>query len=168
MIKALIDQEYHRELRLVLGGARKSIWISMFEIESGRGARDRDSRALVELVCARAREGIEVRVLLSQIFPNRWSDRKNQVSAWRLFNEGCDVRYLPGNRTVHAKVVIIDRARILVGSHNWTRFSLGYNLEISVITDDEELVNTVLTELNELWTRAKDFRGHVRTPAFAR
>lgn len=168
MIKALIDEKYRQELRIAMEGATSSIMITMFEIESGRGTRDRDARALVELVCSRARAGIRVRVLLSQIFPNRWSDRKNQVSAWRLLNEGCEVGYLPGNRTVHAKVVIIDGKVILVGSHNWTRFSLGYNLEISVMTDDEGLVETITGEIERLWNQAKDFRGHVKQPPWTR
>jgi phosphatidylserine/phosphatidylglycerophosphate/cardiolipin synthase-like enzyme len=51
-----------------------------------------------------------------------------------------DVRYLPDRRTAHAKLLIVDEAHLILGSHNWSLQSLTNNFEVSIYLQDQNTV----------------------------
>lgn len=52
-----------------------------------------------------------------------------------LTNCGISARCLKDRRTMHAKMIIIDGEKLVIGSHNFTRNAFGSNVEVSIITD---------------------------------
>ncbi|MBP7008456.1 MAG: hypothetical protein KBC66_01435 [Kiritimatiellae bacterium] len=81
---------------------------------------------LEALVSAVERRGIYVYLLLNQ--PSSEGDSSSQDHdrwAERLRARGIDVRlHVPGI-PLHEKLVVVDLAKILLGSHNWTEGALS-------------------------------------------
>jgi phosphatidylserine/phosphatidylglycerophosphate/cardiolipin synthase-like enzyme len=61
---------------------------------------------------------------------------------------GIGARCTRDKRTLHAKMIIVDGEKLVIGSHNFTKNAFGSNLEVSIIT---EILpeNTRLAELYE-------------------
>ena len=57
------------------------------------------------------------------------------------------------DRTTHAKMVIIDRRYLFIGSHNLTQSALKYNHEVSVRIDSPLLAEEALRYMKSLCPR---------------
>lgn len=66
--------------------------------------------------------GVEVRVVLNSV-----------REAARLHVLGCKVFMFTDSRTLHTKLMIIDRSTIVVGSHNYSESAFSTNEELSVM-----------------------------------
>jgi cardiolipin synthase len=55
---------------------------------------------------------------------------------------------------IHAKVMIIDKQKAIIGSINLTRASLDDNRELAVITRDPSTLNQLITTFNKDWANA--------------
>lgn len=86
--------------------------------------------AMVRLIASKASDGVAVRLVMSPDEDPAWvPDRAALLAA------GVELRYM-GSPYVHAKAILVDGARLFVGSENFTQTSLDENREIGVITDD--------------------------------
>jgi cardiolipin synthase A/B len=112
----------------LIASARESVWVEMYLLTS-EGAM-----AALE---GRARSGVEVRVLLE---PNPYRNEDgNRVAYGRLAAAGVDVRWATERfRYSHAKMLIVDHARLVVMTLNLTDAGLGGNREFVVVDDDAE------------------------------
>ena len=73
------------------------------------------------------RRGVKVRVVT------------NAVDIVHRLNElGCHARKLVSKSLVHAKMMLIDSATVIVGSHNYTQSAFQMNYELSVILEKPE------------------------------
>lgn len=52
-----------------------------------------------------------------------------------LTKSGIRARCTRDKRTLHAKLIIVDGEKLVIGSHNFTRNAFGANVEVSIITD---------------------------------
>jgi len=91
-----------------------------------------------------SRRGVTVHVLLSADFDGL-EGSETQAAARALAAAAADlpafeVRSLarpPGsNSTLHAKVLVVDGARFILGSHNFVRAAFALNREVSLLVDD--------------------------------
>lgn len=48
---------------------------------------------------------------------------------------GIQARRVKDRRMVHAKMILIDRQKLIIGSHNFTRNAFTHNIETSVVVD---------------------------------
>lgn len=94
--------------------------------------------AMVELIAGRAKAGIAVRLVIS---PD--DDPSGQADRAKLAAAGVQIRYVDA-LYIHAKAIVVDRARAFIGSENLTQTSLDENREIGLITDDAAIVARVL------------------------
>ncbi|MTE19919.1 cardiolipin synthase B [Streptomyces sp. TRM43335] len=92
----------------------------------------------VELLCATARRGVEVEILL----PGPHTDQRVCQLAGQNFYEdllACGVRILHYQPTMmHAKIVTVDGVASLVGSTNLNRRSLDHDEEVMLVVLDED------------------------------
>ncbi|MEZ4399520.1 MAG: phospholipase D-like domain-containing protein [Kofleriaceae bacterium] len=93
--------------------------------------------------------GIAVRVLLAD--PSEIAD--NAATATTLTQTGISVKTLR-NPTMHAKVIVADGARALVGSNNMSITSMRDNREVGVILREPPAVATVTTQFAADWAAA--------------
>lgn len=54
-------------------------------------------------------------------------------------------------KAMHAKVLVIDRNVIVVGSHNLTQNAMGLNVEISCVVLSEPLAEQLIKYFDSLW-----------------
>ncbi|WP_432589529.1 phospholipase D-like domain-containing protein [Streptomyces sp. HD1123-B1] len=96
-----------------------------------------------ELLCATARRGVEVEILL----PGPHTDKRvSQLAGQRLYealtSSGVRIhQYQP--TMMHAKVVTVDRVAALVGSTNFNRRSLDHDEEVMLAVLDQEFTATL-------------------------
>ncbi|MEF2529396.1 MULTISPECIES: phospholipase D-like domain-containing protein [Streptomyces] len=97
----------------------------------------------VDLLCAAARRGVEVEILL----PGPYTDKRVCQLAGQHFYEdllACGVKIHQYQPTMmHAKVITVDRTAALVGSTNFNRRSLDHDEEIMLAVLDEGFTATL-------------------------
>ena len=103
-----------------------------------------------ELIEAHER-GVRARVLLE---PTRSGNNPNLETAEYLRDNGVDVRWATPSRTNHAKYLIMDGRRVLVGSHNWSWHAMNENREASVLVEDERTVRDFSSIFEQDWAAA--------------
>jgi phosphatidylserine/phosphatidylglycerophosphate/cardiolipin synthase-like enzyme len=112
----------------LIEAARESIWVEVYLLTS---------QAALAALEDRARAGVDVRVLLDAA-PYR-SEGGNRGAFERLAGAGVDVRWATERfRYAHAKMMVVDRARLVVMTSNLTDAGLGGNREFVVVDEDAE------------------------------
>ncbi|MEU8901595.1 phospholipase D-like domain-containing protein [Nocardia sp. NPDC048505] len=103
----------------------------------------------IELLCAAARRGVEVEILL----PGPHTDKRVCQLAGQHFYEDlieCGVRIHQYQPTMmHAKVITVDRVAALIGSTNFNRRSLDHDEEIMLAVLDVEFTATLDAHFDE-------------------
>lgn len=108
-------------------------------------AQDINDYKIVGALAKAAQKGIIVQVLSSSKL------RKNQENY--LTNAGVQLSLIK-NLTIHAKVIIVDNEKAVMGSTNLTRSSFDDNRELSVITQDTKVVNLLTKTFAHDWQDA--------------
>ncbi|MGW8063715.1 phospholipase D-like domain-containing protein [Streptomyces ziwulingensis] len=97
----------------------------------------------VELLCATARRGVEVEILL----PGPYTDKRVCQLAGQHYYEdlvACGVKIYQYQPTMmHAKVVTVDHVAALIGSTNFNRRSLDHDEEVMLAVLDQEFTATL-------------------------
>lgn len=97
----------------------------------------------VELLCAAARRGVEVEILL----PGPHTDKRVcQLAGQNHYEDllACGVKIFQYQPTMmHAKVITVDRIATLIGSTNFNRRSLDHDEEVMLAVLDEEFTATL-------------------------
>ncbi|WP_406118974.1 phospholipase D-like domain-containing protein [Streptomyces sp. NBC_00989] len=97
----------------------------------------------IELLCAAARRGVEVEILL----PGPYTDKRVcQLAGQRYYEDltGCGVKIYHYQPTMlHTKVVTVDRATALIGSTNFNRRSLDHDEEVMLAVLDPTFTATL-------------------------
>jgi len=132
-VRLLPDAAYYPALLEAIRGARHTLRVSMFFFSNPPGKTHPNYTLIGELLRAHAR-GVDIRILLdadrtTDVYHSRRINR--QVKDY-LSSKGIDVRFDAANSVNHAKLLVADGERILVGSHNWTSGSFVRQHELSV------------------------------------
>jgi cardiolipin synthase len=106
--------------------------------------------AIVDAVAAAAERGVAVRVVLSTDPPS--SSEASAVG--RVQAAGAKV-VRTGTPYIHAKAVVVDGARVFIGSENLTTGSLEYNRELGLITGAASEVAKVEAAIDVDFARGK-------------
>ncbi|MCP3754573.1 phospholipase D-like domain-containing protein [Streptomyces sp. TBY4] len=97
----------------------------------------------IELLCATARRGVEVEILL----PGPHTDKRVcQLAGQHHYTEliACGVRIYQYQPTMmHAKVITVDHVATLIGSTNFNRRSLDHDEEVMLAVIDEHFTNVL-------------------------
>ncbi|WP_051853158.1 phospholipase D-like domain-containing protein [Streptomyces aureocirculatus] len=97
----------------------------------------------VELLCATARRGVEVEIVL----PGPHTDKRVcQLAGQHYYQDltACGVKIYQYQPTMmHAKVITVDRVAALIGSTNFNRRSLAHDEEVMLAVLDEEFTATL-------------------------
>jgi phosphatidylserine/phosphatidylglycerophosphate/cardiolipin synthase-like enzyme len=139
------DLEYPRAVEREIASAKTRVWMSMFVVHPDQ---DGPVMALLGALAAAAERGVHVQVCLDlgTVYGTGETDTKHEAPLAWLRAHGVRALLDERERTSHAKVLIIDGERVVIGSHNWTRDALTRNREASVVLEDRGLA----AELSEL------------------
>jgi phosphatidylserine/phosphatidylglycerophosphate/cardiolipin synthase-like enzyme len=69
-----------------------------------------------------------------------------------LKSVGVEAKKLISQKLVHAKLMILDNEKVIIGSHNYTQSAFQMNFEISVILDKLENISDFFSFFNNLYS----------------
>lgn len=84
--------------------------------------------------------GVEVRCLV-----------QNDGVVDRLLQMGCKARKINSKRILHTKLLIVDKNRVVLGSHNYTQSAFDSNHEASIFVHLADKNNTLVQYFNNLF-----------------
>jgi len=130
-VKIIKDQEYFPLVEKVIKDATCSIKIIAFEMGYYPDYPLSPSNILIQSLIAAQRRGVEVKVILEVSDWNKRVTEKNKYAGKILSKNGVKVIYDSPRVTTHTKLIIIDSSIAILGSNNWTYYSLTQNKELS-------------------------------------
>jgi phosphatidylserine/phosphatidylglycerophosphate/cardiolipin synthase-like enzyme len=148
-LKLLVDRDYFPALREGIRHARQEIALSAFFFKT-TGGRGSDPETILKDLLEAARRGVRVDVVFEMGPRGDNVSRDNERAARRLKKGGVYVCMDTPETTTHAKLVVIDRRFLFVGSHNLTQSALKYNHEVSVWIDSAPLAEETLRYMKSL------------------
>ena len=148
-VRLLADSDYFAMLTEYVRFADKRIDMAFFIIRATNSPKNRAGLLIKELGYA-ARRGVEVHVLLERSAREKSVTEANKKSAFLLQQLGINVAFDDSGRTMHAKVVVIDKRHVFIGSHNLTHSALATNSETSLLIDSPDLAEELLTYIEDL------------------
>lgn len=153
--KLLTDEQFLPCALNLVESAQKLIYISTFKVELTTKPRGRDLHNFFEHVFEKSRLGVDVR-FLTNTFTKRGSiPLSNFHAIQELSRRGVQVRILQGTRICHAKLLIIDDATVILGSHNLSVKSCHNNFEVSYILTNPYVIGQLQGVYQEVWDTAR-------------
>jgi len=105
------------------------------------------NRFIADLIEA-SRRGVKVRAVIEQANWNIDNSEKNRDVFNILDSNGIEVYFDSPARTTHSKLVLVDGRYAVIGSSNWSYYSLERNNEANVVIDSKKLAS-LLTDYFE-------------------
>ena len=147
----LVDEQYLSMASHVIRNAEKTIFISAFKMQPARAGKSIKLEALYRALELAVQKKVDVRILLNQIWGKNTIGKMNTLTAGQLKKKSIEVRTLARSRTIHAKLIITDNSKMIIGSHNWSDRSLSRNFEISVLINDPKIIMQAQHKFTHLW-----------------
>lgn len=157
MGELISDNEYLPAAKMLLENAKETIDISTFKLEDNNKPRGRKLKKFWELLLEKAANGVKVRLLMNWHDDKRSVAQTNQAISMKLKQHKIPVRFLRNNRCCHAKILLIDKKKALIGSHNLSIRSLSANFEISYLLSAPDEANNLSRTFEHSWNDAQDF-----------
>ena len=126
------DDEYFDYVSELIDSAEYSIHIVLFEIKYYDKYPDSDVNKLVEQLIDKNQKGVDVKIIVDQFLTD---DRAVEL----LYKTGVDIKYDSTSRTTHSKLIIIDEKIVIIGSTNWSYYSLTKNRESNIALNNKEI-----------------------------
>jgi len=150
--RLLMDRDYLPALLDGIDQARREIALTVFFFKTN-GFKDNQPDRVLSHLREAARRGVKVEVVVEQGQEGDNISGDNAETVKKLKAAGIAVCMDGPDRTTHAKMVIIDRRYLFVGSHNLTQSALKYNHEVSVRIDSPSLAEEALRYMKSLCPR---------------
>ena len=148
-VTLLPDESFYGTLRYYIQHATQRIEIAMFIFKTTKSKHNRPEAILEELIRAHKR-GVSILVVLEESGHDEGLTKENRHSGNKLQKNGIEVVFDAPKTTTHAKMVVIDRRYIFIGSHNLTQAALSTNNEISILIDQQDLAAEASRYINNL------------------
>lgn len=151
----ILDEQFIGQAIEAVRQAKKEICICSFKIEITEKPAGKKLKEFFEALSNRAADGVKIRILFNWRANEKSVPRTNKPTAIILKNQKMDLRYLTQDRCCHAKILIIDRARAIIGSHNLSVRSISSNFEVSYLLPDPESVAELQSIFDTIFSTAK-------------
>ena len=167
-VKDISDRSYEEAVIGLLDNAQKSIDISMYSISLGTNTNNPVRLLLNDLLEARER-GVEVTLYLNTRFKN---SKKGGIAFVQspIFKElekaGVLIHFIPSNRRLHDKLIVVDSRYIVEGSANWSISALKNNFESSTLIDSRDLAQVKLLRLRNFLISSTPRSEKIYTSAY--
>jgi phosphatidylserine/phosphatidylglycerophosphate/cardiolipin synthase-like enzyme len=154
--KIIKDQEYFPLAEKAIKEATRSIKVIVFEMGYYPDYPLSPSNILIQNLIAAQRRGVEVKVILEVSDWNKRVTEKNKYAGKILSKNGVKVIYDSPKVTTHAKLIIVDSSLAILGSNNWTYYSLTQNKELSVLLSSPSLIGELEEYFDSLWEKSNN------------
>ncbi|MFQ5834850.1 MAG: phospholipase D-like domain-containing protein [bacterium] len=150
-VEIVTDREYFQVVHRTLREASHSIQLMMYTIGYYKKYPESPSNILIRDLIEAKQRGVEVKVILDISDWNQKVTRRNENTGRILSKNGVDVGYDPLPIDTHAKLVIIDGMITILGSTNWTYYSLDRNNEVSLLIKSKEVAQKLSNYFQRIW-----------------
>ncbi|MCQ9205989.1 MAG: phospholipase D-like domain-containing protein, partial [Omnitrophica bacterium] len=167
-VKDISDRSYEEAVIALLDNAQNSIVISMYSISLGTNTKNPVKLLLNDLLEARER-GVEVTLYLNTRFRDSNKGGNSFIGSpifKKLENAGVVIHFIPSNRRLHDKLIVVDSRYIVEGSANWSISALKNNFESSTLIDSPDLAQVKLSRLKNLLISSAPRDEKRYTPAY--
>ncbi len=151
-IQPAIAGDYATQVVPLIGACQQSLDILMYEwkwyTHESAGGVEKFNLA----VQAAARRGVKVRVLLNIESMGHAITKINTRTEQYLRLAGVDVKFGNIGVATHAKLLIMDKRVMVLGSHNISKGSFSKNQEASIIVEGGEAIRPYLDYFELLWS----------------
>lgn len=154
----LTDNEFLPQAKALIESAQRSIDISTFKAEITTKPRGLALSQFFKTLLLKAKEGISIRFLINWNQERRSCPKTNLYVITELKKTGIDIRHLKNNRCCHAKAIIVDKKKLIIGSHNLSVKSCHNNFEISYIVSDPEEVTSLSSTFDVSFMGAEKYK----------
>jgi phosphatidylserine/phosphatidylglycerophosphate/cardiolipin synthase-like enzyme len=151
----VVDNQFLSVAKSLIKQAKKEICICSFKLEVSDKPRGRKLKEFFEGLIERRKAGVKINVLFNWHDDRRSVAKTNYYASMFLKNAGVETRYLDANRCCHAKVIIVDQEKALLGSHNLSIRSCENNFEMSYLIPDPESVAHLHSVFSHSFNQAK-------------
>jgi phosphatidylserine/phosphatidylglycerophosphate/cardiolipin synthase-like enzyme len=152
-IDSCIGKEYPEKVVPLLQNASQTIDVLMYEwkwyTHEQAGGVEKFNLAFQ----AAARRGIKVRVILNIESMGHALTKINMRTEQFLKLAGIQVKFGQIGTATHAKMIIIDKKNLVLGSHNISKGSFSKNQECSIIVSGGEAIRSYLDYFELLWSQ---------------
>jgi phosphatidylserine/phosphatidylglycerophosphate/cardiolipin synthase-like enzyme len=99
------------------------------------------------------KRGVSICVLLDR---DRKTDPYNSATinktAFELLeSEGITTKYDSKDVLLHSKFVIIDKTKVVIGSHNWSAGSYFHYDDVSLVIESSDAASEMKTRFDNIW-----------------
>ena len=129
MTKTIIGREFPKKVTPLIKAAKNTIDIIVYDWRWYPNEIGSEIQLFNYEIVRAIQRGVKVKVLLN-----------NNIIEATLKKAGAEIKQLKSEKTVHSKMMIIDDALAILGSHNYTKNAFELNHETSIIIDDIEAV----------------------------
>ncbi len=147
--RVVIKRDYVSTVMKLIEHANSSVYVAMFLIKYDPRDPVDPVNELLDRLCSVYRRGVEVRVLVDDktysVYPQTIEYLKSC---------GIKIKIWSFREDLHAKILIIDRKYVVIGSHNWTESGLWWNIEVSIISSNPDTVEKIVKLFEDLWRKA--------------
>ena len=154
----LTDNEFLPQAKAVIETAKRSIDISTFKAELTTKPRGSTLAQFFKLLLQKAKEGVRVRFLINWNTDRRCCPKTNLYVITELRKANISVRHLRNNRCCHAKAIIIDKEKAIIGSHNLSVKSCHNNFELSYVVQDRESIESIASVFEASFLDAQKYK----------
>lgn len=137
---ALIGSKYVAGVLPAINSAQQCISIIIFDWRIYRHNPQQPVMQMLDALTLAAARGVQVRVL-TQHAGVRAELKQRKIESKALYHE----------KLVHAKLMIIDKKVVVIGSHNYTQSAFARNLEVSALVESIELAEEFQKYFTGLW-----------------
>lgn len=147
----LVDEQFISIAKGLIETAKKSIFLSTFKAEISHHQRGKALLEFFELIAKKSKEGLKIKLLINWHDDRKSVPKTNEYAIKFCKENQIKVRHLKFNRCNHAKIIIIDNEKAIVGSHNLSIRSINNNFELSCLLVNEEDVRPIIETYQKVW-----------------
>lgn len=137
----VIDSKYCELVREFVDAAKGEILICAYAWRWYENDPAAEIQKLNSSLMAARLRGVNIRVLA-----------ESQIIRDRLRALGVQVKGVERNRMMHTKAFCIDSRTLIIGSHNLTKRATSQNYEMSIMTQEFQVVDAFMTYFEAVWS----------------
>lgn len=153
-IQNLSNRLYFNETLQAIQKANESIFLLMYHLPVDPSNPSSPVTRLVDALIQAKMRGVEVRVILDQEIRTERSRKgvpmKNLRAYHVLKENGISVSFDSLGKRTHAKLLVIDREIVILGSTNWSREALDENYEANLLVRSPETASAILEDFKAI------------------
>lgn len=140
-VLAADDRDFFTIVHEVITGAEKSVDVVLYQSRFYFRYPNSKSNMLIADLADASNRGVKVRAVLELAAWNIENSEQNRDVWGVLKDSGVEVYFDPIDRTSHSKLIIVDGEYVVVGSTNWSYYSLDQNYEANVVIKSEQVAD---------------------------